>query len=325
VSQDSPESPSNLMAMKLLHARALIYVLSLLSALGIAERAEATRARAAVVRVEAAVDPVSAGPGLVAELSARERVTPYQEELARRLRIGSTGTGFIVNSRGDVVTNAHVVLSGVRFSGLHFTYAEWDSMARLLTGVRDIWVTMGEGEEERDYLATPIAVAEDLDLALLRLARPPGDDTPMPYLPMADSDQLSVGEEIRALGFAENGYQDSSGAILSLIRGTAVHGTMQLLRHVDPHTGEEILTVSGTSPGFIGRLQHSAPVGHGSSGGPIIDTHGRVVGVAYALLANRAPEPEEDLGLAGLNLAIASNVVKQLLRRYSVPFAETHP
>ena len=291
-----------------------------LVALSLPALAGPTDLRSAVVRVEAAIDPVSAGPDLAADLAARQPWTPYQAEIARRLRIGSSGTGFFVNSDGDVVTNAHVILSGVRYRGLYFTYADWDSMTRLLEVIRDIWVTVGEGEEERSYLALPIAIAEDLDLAVLRLSRPPDDKTLFPYLALGDSDGLALGQAVRALGFPENGFQETSGRILSLIQGVAVHEPMQLVRRTDPDTGEEIVIVAGTSPGPIGRLQHSAPVGHGSSGCPILDERNRVVGVGYALLSDRRPGATEEMGLAGLNLAIASNVLERFLTSNSVRF-----
>jgi len=281
--------------------------------------------RTAVVHIEAAVDPTSAGPGLASDLTARQPWTAYEAELARRLRIGSSGTGFFVNSSGDLVTNAHVLLSGVRYRGLHFTQAEWDSMSRTLLSLRDIWVTVGVGEEERSYLAVPLAVAEDLDLAVLRVSLPPGEAAAFTSLPIADSDALTVGQPVRAPGYPDTEFQETSGRLLSLIRGTAVHEPMQLVRRADPSTGQEIVTVSGTSPGPIGRLQHDAPVGHGSSGCPLLDARGGVIGVGYALLSDRRPDPKEAAGLAGLNLAIASNVLKRFLRDHSIAFEEAAP
>lgn len=280
-------------------------------------------ARAAVVRLEAAIDPASCGPQLSAELAARHSWTPYEAEIARRLHIGSTGTGFFVNSRGDLVTNAHVLLSGVRYRGLHFTHAEWDSLTRMLNVIRDIWVTVGEGGDERSYLAVPVAIAEDLDLAVLRVCRPAGDDTEFRALRIADSDALRVGDPVSALGFPEDGFRDSPGLIVSLISGRHVHEEMQIARRVDPETGVESVTVSGSTSGPVLRLQHSAPTGHGSSGGPLVDRRGEVVGVAYALLARRAPSPDESADSPPLNLAIASNVLKRFLRENAIPFAET--
>ncbi len=291
---------------------------------------------AAVVRVEVAIDPVSAGPGIAAELVSRQPWTPYEAEVARRLRIGSAGTGFFVNADGYLVTNAHVVLSGVRYRGLHLTQAEWDSMARLLDCIRDVWVTTGEGEEERSYLAVAVAVDEDLDLAVLRVVRPPGDGTLFPFLPIADSDNVKVGDPVRALGYAgesaipdssTSALQDTSGQVLSLITGHQVHEPMNIVRRSDPATGREIVTVSGTAPGPVLRLHHNAPVGHGSSGGPILDSEEGVIGVAYALIAERPSNGAdsslaEDPALAGLNLAITSNVLRSLLASQSVSFTQ---
>jgi len=278
-------------------------------------------ARAAVVRVEAAVDPFTFGPGLAAEASARDPSLPFPAELSRRLRTGSVGTGFLVNADGDVVTNAHVVLSGVRYRALSITRAQWDSLAVLLNAIRDIWVTVRVGEEDRCYLAVPVAIAEDLDLAVVRIRRPPGDETRFTPLPIGDSDAVRVGDGVAALGFPDDAFVSTSGRVLSLIYGVRVHDDMQIVRRVDPRTGEETTTVSGTSNGPLVRLQHSAPTGHGSSGGPLLDAHGSVIGVCYALLSRRQPGAE-DLPAAGLNLAIASNVLRQFLKNIPVRYTE---
>ena len=278
--------------------------------------------RTAVVSVEAAIDPISLGRELAAELAAQEYWTRYETEIARRLRMGSTGTGFLVNSRGDLVTTAHVVLSGVRYRGLQFTQAQWDSMTLLLTAIRDIWVTIGEGEEARAYLAVPVAVAEDLDLAVLRVCVPPGDEAEFTPLPIGRSDALRIGDYVLGLGFPDDGFRDSPGEILSLIQGTQVHEEMQIVRRREPETGRETVSVSGTSPGPLVRFQHSAPTGHGSSGGPLLDRGGNVVGVAYALQSSRRPEIQDDFAPEGLNLAIASDVLKRFLVMNAIPFTE---
>jgi S1-C subfamily serine protease len=307
------------------HPRVLVTV-ALCAVCSLASHASGVAAtRDAIVRVEAAIDPMSSGPAFAADLAARQVWTPYQAEIARRLRIGSAGTGFFVNSQGYLVTNAHVILSGVRYRGLHFTREQWDSLALLLGLIRDTWVTVGEGEGERSYVAEPVAISEDLDLAVLRAIRPPGDQGEFAYLALADSDAVKVGDSIRALGFAEDGFQDTSGEVLSLITGREVHERMNIVRSVDPVTGRELITVSGTSPGPVMRLHHDAAVGHGSSGGPIVDASGRVIGVAYALIAERGPDLEDESGVPGLNLAIASNALKRFLANQSVGFDEAAP
>jgi len=281
--------------------------------------------QSAVARIETAVDPISMGPGLSDELHARESWNSFEGEIARRLRLGSNGTGFFVNSEGYLITNAHVILSGVRYRGLNLTWGQWDSMKRLIEVIRDIWVIVGDEENERSYLAIPVAIAEDLDLAVLRVIQPPGESISFTALPLGDSDKLPIGTQIRALGYPENGYRETRGKILSLIHGGAVHERMQLVQRTDPETGEKTITVSGTRPGPVGRLQHDAHTGHGSSGGPLVDEEGRVVGITYALLTEQRSMTVEESSVEGIHLAIAANVLRDFLKKSGVNFREANP
>ncbi len=273
----------------------------------------------AVVRVQVAADPFSFAPALIEDLAHDRTWTPYQKELARRLEHVSFGTGFFITPDGCLVTSAHVVLAGIRYRDLHFTRQQWDSMRRLIEVEKDVWVQVGEGDDSRWYLARVIAMSEDLDLAALRVVVPPGQKGEFAFLTIARSDHLARGQQVLAVGFPEDIYTVSGGEVLSLISGASVHGDMTYVRSRDPETGEETVLVRGVSPGPIGRFQHSAPTGHGNSGGPVLDARGRVVGVAYALLSEvgASGRPRTDL-----NLALASNVLEDFLRRHGIPFTE---
>jgi S1-C subfamily serine protease len=280
--------------------------------------------RNAVVRVEVAIDPTSNGPALMRELAARRSRKPFARELLRRLRMGAVGTGFVISSSGYVVTNAHVILSGVRYRDLRFPEADWESMRRLLVTVRDIWVTVGEGEEQRDYLAEPVLIAEQMDLAVLKIVTPPGQPAAFTPLPIASSGALGVGDAVLSLGFPDGDFQASRGHILSLIHGYQVNEEMQIVEHTDGDTGARTVTVGGTTGGPVTRLQHDAPSGHGSSGGPLLDARGRVIAVAYALLSERDAAGNASLR-TDLNLAITSDVLLHLLQQHSIPYQEARP
>jgi hypothetical protein len=96
-----------------------------------------------------------------------------------------TGTGFVVNAGGYLITCAHVVADAVR-----------------------VEVSLGG----RSYQATVLAVDHDHDLAVLRI---PAQD--LPALALANSDTAEVGQEVRALGFPLSSILGDS---LKATRGT---------------------------------------------------------------------------------------------------------
>lgn len=87
-------------------------------------------------------------------------------------RGGSVGTGIIITSDGEIVTNSHVV-----------------------EGASEIRVRLAGETEPR--LATLIGADPGNDLALLRIA---GDG--FPTVTFADSDSVAIGDEVIAIGFA---------------------------------------------------------------------------------------------------------------------------
>jgi len=98
-----------------------------------------------------------------------------------------------------------------------------------------------------------VAYSERHDLALLRV-RVPGSK-PLVALPIGDSDLLRPGDPVVAIG-------DPLG-----LEDTVSNGLVSAIRTIDAK-----LVV----------LQISAPIAPGSSGGPIFDDHGEVIGVATA-------------------------------------------
>lgn len=177
----------------------------------------------------------------------------------RHLQRVSTGSGFFINSRGDALTNQHVV-------------ADCDEIrARLATGDVHSAILMVQDRQN--------------DLALLHFSV-----TPTHWLEFRNGQDAQQGEEVVAVGFP--------------------------LPH-DLGTGAKVTT--GVVSALAGIrddsrfLQISVPVQPGSSGGPLLDMGGNVVGVvAGKLNARRIMALTGDLP-QNVNFAIKASMAKSFL------------
>ncbi len=163
-------------------------------------------------------------------------------------REGGQGSGFIMTPDGFAITNSHVVAGRSRLSAL---------------------------TTDGDRLDCDV-VGDDpsTDLALLRLA---GRD--LPYVRLADSQLLRVGQLVIAMG--------SPLGLQSTISTGVVSGVGRSMRSGDGRLIDDI-------------IQHAAPINPGNSGGPLVDTRGRVVGVNTAIIAFAQ----------GIGFAVPSNTVQ---------------
>ncbi|MFI6344936.1 trypsin-like peptidase domain-containing protein [Streptomyces sp. NPDC050560] len=87
---------------------------------------------------------------------------------------GSTGTGFVYDKQGHILTNNHVVASGADGG--------------------KISVTFSDGKK---YTAEVVGRAQGYDVAVIRLKNAPSNLKP---LPLADSDKVAVGDSTIAIG-----------------------------------------------------------------------------------------------------------------------------
>lgn len=150
------------------------------------------------------------------------------------------GSGFAV-SPTMIVTNAHVIASA----------REDNSML--------IGVVPSEGSS--GYLARVVAYSPRNDLALLQLVDK-GSVAPLTLFPGAIED----GAEVYAVGYPGN---------VDLAQG------LSLAEIVEPQSAVKTrgYLSAGRSSRQFETLLHTAPVGSGNSGGPLLDTCGRVIGV----------------------------------------------
>jgi S1-C subfamily serine protease len=146
------------------------------------------------------------------------------------------GTGFIVDEGGVIVTNYHVVERAF-----------------------EIEVVTGDGERLQ---ARAIGGDSAADLAVLKV-----DADRLPTVPLGDSDQLRLGQDVVALGFAlglEGGPSVTTGIVSGLGRTIDAGG-----EGVETRTYEDV-------------IQTDAAINPGNSGGPLVDLRGRVVGINTA-------------------------------------------
>ena len=160
----------------------------------------------------------------------------------------AVGTGFVVSPDGRIVTNLHVV-----------------------QGAADIRVVMLGGRTTK--VRRVVAFDRDRDLAVLQI----DTKNALPTLRLGDSDKVSAGEHVVAIGNP-----------LGVLDYTVSDGLISSVRAVTP-----LLTV----------LQISAPISRGSSGGPLFNDVGEVIGVAT--MVSREGQ--------NLNFGVPSNYLQPLL------------
>jgi serine protease DegQ len=171
----------------------------------------------------------------------------------------AAGSGVIVDGeRGLVITNFHVVQNA-----------------------RAVEVGLKDG---RKFPADPVALAPDLDIAVLRIGA-----KHLPALHLGDSSKLQVGDYVVAIGNPFNLGQTVTSGIISA---------------TDRPLGR------GDSRRF---LQTDAPINPGNSGGPLIDLHGNIIGINSALFS--PSQSEMSAGSVGIGFAIPSNDVKNVLAK----------
>ena len=149
----------------------------------------------------------------------------FPSPLRRRVPVQNLGSGFLINHRGFIVTNAHVV--------------------RL---AEKIAITLADGSQ---YPAKVISSDPDIDLAVLKIDPPAG--TKLSYLPLGRSDDLMVGETVIAIGNAM-GYANSlttgvisaTGRTLSFRNKVKIEGLIQTDTPINPgNSGGPLLNIKG--------------------------------------------------------------------------------
>lgn len=196
--------------------------------------------------------------------------TGGKKSKTEKTQIGG-GSGFIVSPNGYILTSNHVVA---------------DSTA-------DYTVIL---DPKHKYPAKVLSRNPINDIAVLKI-----EGKGLPYIEMANSDKVELGEEVVAVGNALGEFHDtlSAGIVSGLSRFITAFGgidrQMQNLR---------------------GLIQTDAAINPGNSGGPLVNMETRVIGINTAMI----------MGAQNIGFAIPINYAKKDLnevRKYGkiiVPF-----
>jgi serine protease Do len=166
------------------------------------------------------------------------------------------GTGFFITSEGMIVTNKHVVSD---------TQAEYTVIAN----------------DKKEYPAKVLARDPVNDIAIIKI-----DGNNFPTLQLGDSDVLSTGQTVIAIGNSLGEFSNtvSRGIISGLRRNLTAGGTF------------------GEAEKLTNIIQTDAAINPGNSGGPLIDISGEVIGINVAMAQ----------GAQNIGFAIPSNQIKKI-------------
>lgn len=156
----------------------------------------------------------------------------------------------------------------------------------VIKGTSDIKVKLNDGTH---YPVQSVLNVDPMrDLIIIKFK----PEKAMPVLPLGDSSKVATGEKIVAIGNP-----------LGVFENTVSEGLISSIREVC--SNKDVSENNPSCPGELTLLQISAPISQGSSGGPLFNQVGEVVGVTTAIIAQGQL----------INFAMPVNYLKPLLLR----------
>ncbi|MFF0160244.1 S1C family serine protease [Streptomyces sp. NPDC005263] len=203
----------------------------------------------------------------------------------------STGSGVIITSDGEIITNNHVI-----------------------AGADTVKATTSDG---KTYTAKVVGTDSKKDLALIKLENASGLKTAT----LGDSSGVQVGDTVVAIGSPEGLTGTvTSGIVSALNRDVTVstdEGQQQQQQQGGGNDqwpfefgGREFNGDTGSSTTTYKALQTDASLNPGNSGGALIDMNGNIVGINSAMYSAASGSSSSDAGSVGLGFAIPINTVK---------------
>ncbi|MEU0149014.1 trypsin-like peptidase domain-containing protein [Streptomyces sp. NPDC006288] len=221
-------------------------------------------------------------------------VSPAIVEISATSSAGeATGSGVVITSDGEIVTNNHVV-----------------------SGASKIEVALSTG---KTYTADVVGTDADKDLALIKLQGASGLKTAS----LGDSSSVKVGDQVVAIGSPEGLTGTvTSGIVSALDRDVTVakddeQGQQQQQQQGDGNWpfefgGRQFNGDTGSSKTTYKALQTDASLNPGNSGGALINMNGEIIGINSAMYSpsSASSTGSSAAGSVGLGFAIPVDTVK---------------
>jgi S1-C subfamily serine protease len=206
-----------------------------------------------------------------AVVSAVEKVKPSVVSIASGRRLARRGRSGYVQPLPHEGAEGEFVPRGMG-SGVVITPDGYIlTNAHVVEGSAELEVTFADG---REMTATVVGADQATDIAVIRVGA-----SGLPAAELGDSDSLKVGQLVVAVGTPHALQHTVTAGIVSAVGRTLRSRTGRLIEGV---------------------IQTDAALNPGNSGGPLVDSHGSVVGINTAILA----------WAQGLCFAIPSNTAR---------------
>ncbi|MFD7297284.1 S1C family serine protease [Streptomyces sp. NPDC059897] len=221
-----------------------------------------------------------------------EAVSPSIVEINATLGSGSsTGSGVIITSDGEIVTNNHVV-----------------------SGASSVKVSTSDG---KTYTADVVGTDAKKDLALIKLKNASG----LKAATLGDSEGVKVGDDVVAIGSPEGLTGTVTSGIVSALQRDVTVSTDEGQQQQQgggsgqwpfEFGGQEFNGDTGSSKTTYKAIQTDASLNPGNSGGALIDMNGNIIGINSAMYSSASDSSgtSSSNGSVGLGFAIPINAVK---------------
>ena len=172
-----------------------------------------------------------------------------------------SGSGFLVDDEGHILTNNHIVSTGNAFT-----------------------VRLSNGQEVD---AEKLGISEADDLAVLKVN--PQDISGITPLELSDSSLVRPGQMAIAIG---SPFKEFNSIAVGVVSGIG-RGQSSVLNRPIPDM-----------------IQTDVPLNPGNSGGPLLNSHGKVIGINSSIRVNTPNAPVEDFRIG---FAVPSNTAISIL------------